>query len=115
MPNVLLLSMEERRVREAIGMVSDELQLTDQERAETIPSGSETLISSRVQWALTYLVQAGLISRPRRAHFVITEQGRSTLDNDLGRLNLAHLKTGRKPAASQPEWQTPVGSDVRGY
>ena len=67
MPNVLRLSTEERRVREAISLVSDELQLTEQELEETIPSGSETLISSRTKWALTYLVQAGLVSRPKRA------------------------------------------------
>ena len=93
MPNVLRLSTEERRVREAISLVSDELQLTEQELEETIPSGSETLVSSRVQWSLTYLVQAGLISRPRRAHFIITEEGRSVLENDLDRLNLTYLKT----------------------
>lgn len=92
MPTVLRLATEERRVRDAIAIVSDELNLTDEERAEKIPSGSETLISSRVQWALTYLVQADLIRRPRRAHFVITDEGRSVLENDLERLNLAYLK-----------------------
>ncbi|MGV6805305.1 MAG: hypothetical protein ACWA49_13990 [Ruegeria sp.] len=39
MPTVLRLATEERRVRDAIAIVSDELNLTDQERAEKIPSG----------------------------------------------------------------------------
>lgn len=92
MPTVLRLATEERKVRDAIAIVSEELNLTDEERAATIPSGSETLISSRVQWALTYLVQADLIRRPRRAHFVITDEGRHVLENDLKELNLNYLK-----------------------
>lgn len=56
MPMVLRYSTEERQVRQAISHFADALGLTETEREETIPSGSETLISSRVQWAITYLV-----------------------------------------------------------
>ena len=93
MPHVLRLSTNEWKVRDAISHIADELNLSEEERAETIASGPESLISSRVQWALTYLVQAGLVRRPKRAHFIITENGRHVLENDIGKLDLNYLKT----------------------
>lgn len=92
MPLVLNRAKTEQRVRDAVAAIADSLNLTDEERDETIPSGQTTLISSRVAWAVTYLVQAGLLKRPRRGHFIITDQGQSVLDNDLQRLDLAYLK-----------------------
>ena len=68
MPIVLRLATEERRVRDAIAIVSDELHLTEEERKETIPSGSETLISNRLQWALSYLVQADRLPTGNPTH-----------------------------------------------
>jgi restriction system protein len=93
MPMVLIHSTSERLVRDAVAYISKELKLTEDELAETIPSGTEKLISSRVQWALTYLVQAGLIKRPRRAHFIITESGRDVLANEVDKLNLKYLRS----------------------
>lgn len=92
MPLVLSRAKTEQRVRDAVSAIADELNLTDEERDETIPSGQTTLISSRVAWAVTYLVQAGLLNRPRRGYFIITDQGQSVLHNDLQHLDLAYLK-----------------------
>ncbi len=92
MPLVLSRAKTEQRVRDAVREIADALKLTDEEREETIPSGQSTLISSRVAWAVTYLVQAGLLKRPKRGHFVITEQGQSVLDTDFQNLDLAYLK-----------------------
>ena len=89
---VLAKATQEQRVRDAVAAISDELNLSQAERDETIPSGSTTLIASRVAWAATYLVQAGLLKRPKRGHFVITEKGQSVLEKDLNILNLAYLK-----------------------
>jgi restriction system protein len=93
MPMVLRRAKTEQRIRDVVDAIADELNLTDEERDATIPSGQATLISSRVAWAVTYLVQAGLLKRPKRGHFVITDQGQSVLENDLQHLNLAYLKT----------------------
>ena len=100
-PRVLRYATEERQVREAVNHIADELELDEVERAETIPTGPEPLISSRVQWAITYLVQAGLLVRPRRAHFIITEHGRRVLEEDVHRLDLAYLK--QIPIARRPK------------
>lgn len=92
MPLVLARSTTEQQIRDAVTSIADELGLNEDERSQTIPSGQTTLVSSRVTWAVTYLVQAGLLTRPKRGHFVITEQGRSVLENDLQLLDLAYLK-----------------------
>lgn len=92
MPMLLDLATTEQRLKTAVETISDQLRLTEEERAETIPSGPTPLIYSRVAWAVTYLVQAGLLERPKRGHFEITEHGRSVLAKDRNNLNLAYLK-----------------------
>lgn len=92
MPVVLDLGQSEQRLRDTVKIVSDQFQLTDEELEETIPSGSTKLIYSRVAWAVTYLAQAGLLKRPKRGHFIITDDGRSVLATDKDKLNLKYLK-----------------------
>lgn len=92
MPVVLDLGQSEQRLRDAVAIISDQFQLTDKELEATIPSGSTKLIYSRVAWAVTYLAQAGLLKRPKRGHFIITEEGRSVLVTDKDKLNLKYLK-----------------------
>lgn len=92
MPLLLRLATEEQRLKDAVTTISDELNLTADERQQTIPSGPTKLIYSRVAWAVTHLVQAGLLMRPRRGHFIVTAQGQSVLQTDLNNLNLAYIK-----------------------
>jgi restriction system protein len=54
--------------------VAKSLGISDEDRAETIKSGS-SVFDSRVQWAITYLSQAGLIDRPKRGIVQITDRG----------------------------------------
>ena len=44
-----------------------------------LPSNNARVFDSRVGWALTYMVQAALIERPRRAMNQITKQGLDVL------------------------------------
>src|SRR6516225_5120333 len=69
----------ERPVRDAINSVGDQLNLSPDERQVLLPSGRTPVFSSRIRWAGTYLVQAGLLSRPRRGVLQITERGKSVL------------------------------------
>src|SRR5947209_20554835 len=61
--------------------VSDRFNLTPNDRGELLPSESSTVIYSRVQWAKTYLKQAGLIESPARGVVHITAEGRSLLES----------------------------------
>ncbi len=66
---------KERRFREAIEGLAAEFSLSDDERAELLPSGSQPVFDNRVGWAKTYLKQAGLLASPKRGIFHITVPG----------------------------------------
>lgn len=69
---------------------ADALQLSDEDRAETIPSGQNKL-HHRIGWAKTYLVKAGLIESPQRAHFKLTELGKSVFQQGAECITLEYL------------------------
>jgi restriction system protein len=78
-PTLRLAANGELHGREAVRMLAEELALTPEELAQTIPSGQETLLYNRFHWAKTYLKQAGLVRIPRRGYFEITDRGREVL------------------------------------
>lgn len=53
--------------------------VSDEDLTEMLPSGKVTVFGSRVGWALTYMSQAGLATRPKRGVYVITDRGRQVL------------------------------------
>src|SRR4051794_22324714 len=70
--------------------LADQLELTPEDRAERLPSDRAKTYDNRVGWAVTYLFRAGLLDRPRRSVYRITERGRQVLaqhpdrvDNDV--------------------------------
>ena len=70
----------EQNVREAYSTVADRLHLTEADRQELIPSGTQRLLDNRAGWAKTYLLKAGLLESPRRAIVRITARGRQALE-----------------------------------
>jgi restriction system protein len=89
LPVLKLASDGEVLASDAVLQLADELQLTDAERTEPMPSGrgAQTLFNNRVHWAITYLAHAGLIVRPRRAYFCITDRGKIILARNLDRID----------------------------
>ncbi|KAB7683160.1 restriction endonuclease [Plesiomonas shigelloides] len=71
----------EVKLRDIINRIAENFQLTQEELQERLPSGKQTVLDNRIGWARTYLAKAGLIEVTRRAHFVITERGRTALSN----------------------------------
>jgi len=69
----------EVKISTVIEELSGEFGLTEDEKAELLPSGKQTTIANRIHWAKTYLKQAGLVDATRRGHFVISERGRAIL------------------------------------
>lgn len=66
------------RSRDIIQAVSDNLGLTQEQRQQKIPSGQRR-VDNRVAWSLSYLFQAGAVTKPGRGQFQITERGRELL------------------------------------
>ena len=75
----------EVRIGAVVERLADELRLTDDERAQLLPSGKQTVFSNRVHWAKSYLSKAQLVELTRRGHFRITPLGQSVLkQNPVG-------------------------------
>ena len=81
-----------RTVRSFVDSVADEFHLTDEERAERLPSGGENLLLNRLAWAKTYLGKAGLLVSPRHGLVQISEKGREVLDSKPETINLRFLR-----------------------
>ncbi len=71
------------------------LRISPEERNIMLPSGNQRLISSRLNWARSYLSKAGLIELPRRGYCRATDRGRELLAEGVGEIDLGVL--GRYP------------------
>ena len=74
----VLSGVEVLHRRELAEAVVARLDLTDDERAETLHGGGNR-VASRVHWATEYLVQSEAVARPRRGILQITDFGRTLL------------------------------------
>jgi Restriction endonuclease len=74
-----LVDENEHTTREINDFIADDMQISDEDRLELLPSGKEEIFRSRASWTRTYLKRAGLIRSPRRAIFVITDFGKKML------------------------------------
>ncbi|MFH1389677.1 MAG: winged helix-turn-helix domain-containing protein, partial [Candidatus Margulisiibacteriota bacterium] len=83
---------KEHGIREAIEYIADYFSLTEQDRKEVLPSGSQYIIDNRVGWARTYLKKAGLLESTKRAYFRITDLGLNTLKKNPSEINVGFLE-----------------------
>ena len=81
----------ERPIAEVRSSLAVQFGLTEDELAERLPSGLAKLFVNRVGWATTYLYQVGLLARPRRSVYQITDRGRQVLAEHPDRVDLTVL------------------------
>jgi len=77
---------------ELYDQLAADVALTDQDRAEMLPSGGQLRYRNRIAWARTYLKKAGLIEAPAEGRIRITERGRNALKQKPDQLNTRYLK-----------------------
>ena len=65
--------------------------LTAEEREHLLPSGKQRTFDNRINWAKSYLKQAGLLTYPRRGFFLITDDGRKVLSQNPERIDASFL------------------------
>lgn len=82
---------QEHTIREAIVHIADNFKLTDQDRKEVLPSGSQYIIDNRVGWARTYLKKAGLLESSKRSYFKITSLGLDVLKKNPSAIDVNFL------------------------
>ncbi|QSR89190.1 restriction endonuclease [Methylacidiphilum caldifontis] len=111
---------QEHTIREAIEMLSSEFGLTEAEKKQLLPSGTQPIFDNRVSWARTYMTKAGLLDSPRRGYFRITQRGLDALEKNPPKIDISFLsqypefvefRSHRKPAkdqSSEPISETPT-------
>jgi len=78
-------------MRDAIETLSNQFNLSDEERKVLLPSGTQRIVDNRISWARTYLTKAGLFETPKRGYFRITPAGRALLATNPQELNINTL------------------------
>jgi restriction system protein len=68
----------EQPIPQLRNIIAKQVGLTDEDLKATLPSGSRLFVN-RLHWTITYLYQAGLVRRPRRAVVQITSRGQDVL------------------------------------
>ena len=79
-------------VRDCLPALIAEFEITPDEQAELLPSGTSTVLSSRAHWARTYLSKAGLLASPKRGRHRITKRGEALLSEQPDRIDNAVLR-----------------------
>lgn len=74
-----------------VANLAAEFGLSDEEREHLLPSGKQRTFDNRINWAKSYLKQAGLLTYPRRGFFVITEDGLKVLSQNPERIDANYL------------------------
>lgn len=78
--------------------VAAALNVSDDDRLVMLASGKQSTFDNRVAWAVTHLTQAGLLNRPERARYMLSERGKKVLREHPERVDMSVL-------AQFPEYQ----------
>lgn len=106
---------KEHSMRNTIEELAIKFGLTEEDRRELLPSGTQAVFNNRVGWATTYLKKAGLLESPKRGYFYITEQGLEVLKQNPPKIDINYLmqfpgyvefRTARKDKPKVPETPT---------
>lgn len=75
-PALQILSDEkEWKSRDLEPLLAIHFKLTEKEMTEPYSSGNGTIFLDRINWAMSYLNMAGLVSKPKRGIYKINEKG----------------------------------------
>ncbi len=89
--NIYASSADKIKPRDIEERVADEFNLSEEDRNKKIPSNLETILRNRVSWAVYYLFRAGLLDRPCRGYYKISEIGLKE-NSTKNKINVAYLK-----------------------
>lgn len=83
----LALRPEGALAREVYEAAANAMHLTDEERAELLPSQAQQVYKNRIGWAHDRLKRAGLSSSARRGVWCLTDEGKIFADSNVGLLS----------------------------
>lgn len=79
-------------IRQGIEHLADLFRLTEEDRKVMLPSGRQPRFDNRVNWARTYIGQAGLLDSAGRGSFLITSRGQQILANPPAKIDRRFLE-----------------------
>lgn len=77
---------------QAVAALATQLNLTDAELKEMLPSGLQGTFTNRVGWSATYMKKAGLLESTRRGYYRITQRGKELLSEKPTIINIKLLE-----------------------
>jgi restriction system protein len=83
---------QEHKLSEAIEVLAQQFNLSDDDRRELLPSGKQPKFVNRVGWSATYLRKTKLLEGTGKGKFRITERGRQELSLNPPRIDLRYLE-----------------------
>jgi len=81
-----------RSGREITDQLEREFNLTEEERRDLVPSGVKSRFENRATWTYTHLHKAGLLAKPARGQYTLTEAGKKALLEKQGKIDLKYLR-----------------------
>ena len=81
----------EHRIAEVMETLAAEFDLTEEDQALMLSSGTQSRFYNRVTWAITYLAKSLLLEKTGRGRFRITQRGREVLSQQPAAIDNAFL------------------------
>lgn len=92
----LLKLLGDKQIHKSSGLVSqiaDQFNLSEEDRNEMLPSGTQLKLTNRVHWAISHMKHAGLLENTSRGSCRITDAGLDVLARSPELINLKYLRT----------------------
>lgn len=93
-PSVLLSlnDKSEKSVKQLREETIELMHISEEDCNELLPSGKQRTVDNRINWAITYLKNAGLIKAVRRGMYTITSDGCNALSEVGTQIDLSYLE-----------------------
>ena len=92
LPCLQLLAKGATNARDCLTGLKVQFALSDEQMTETIPSGLRTRIFDRADWAIFHMMKAGLVDRPKRGFYSVSDEALKLLNSGIAKLDLKALQ-----------------------
>jgi restriction system protein len=103
---------EEHTARELRQRIGDQLGLSEQERKQLLPSGTQPVFTNRIAWARSHLTMAGMLEKTGKGRFRITQRGKDALSSNPSTINMRFLLQFPEYAEARRKAKTDTAVDV---
>ena len=84
---------KEHSLKDVREYITNYYELTDDDKTEKVPSGTQSKFNNRIYWTKSYFIKAKLIEPTKRGHFKITKSGIDFLANFQDKITIKDLKS----------------------